>query len=107
MELEKCVDNFGWTWYMPKLDKDIIDQYGLGTWDLADWVFGTWRSMLGYAFYKINIEFTLLEKVLWRIENFLRLTMWIAYLSNLTIIGRVLNVFRNFVFDIARKVSGD
>ena len=72
--VERIVDDSGWSYVMPKLTSEDIEKYDMGTFDLADWTFGTPNAM--FIFYKPVEEFSIAEKIIWRIENTLRFMEW-------------------------------
>ncbi len=118
--LKKIVDDTGWKFYMPELYGDDIDRYNLGTWDLADWTFGT-----AYAMFPIYIskgddyQFSILEKIFWRLENIFRLLEWYIFLIELEykvkerklleylikIIRKPISLARHLIFKISWKLT--
>lgn len=73
-EDEIITDDSGWKFKMPKLTREIIKKYGFGTFDLADWTFGTPYAII--TMYKHVSEFNIVDKVVWKIENKLRYWEW-------------------------------
>jgi len=100
---EWIVDDSGWAFLMPRLTSDDVDRLGLGTMDLADFTFGTANAIL--FLYKPKEYFSLLERVLWRIENILRLLQWWFVLENHKVLGNFFALLRHIVFELAWKVS--
>ena len=80
--LERIIDDTGWKFYMPRIDYNDMDRYNIGTLDLADWTFGTWKSLLS-IWMDDKIEYSFLERVFWRLENILRLLYWYVFLIEL------------------------
>lgn len=83
---------------MPRLTTRDVGRYGLGTWDLADWTFGTPYAIAW--FYKHVSEFDVLDKVIWRVENLLRYWEWKLFLNNHRGLSKVVPLLRNVVFTI-------
>lgn len=103
MKYEWIVDDSGWKFIMPNIDDIDIEKYGLGTWDLADYTFGTSNAIV--TKFRSSSTFTRLEKLLWRLENVLRLLDWTLFLKNHKILSRFVRTLRSVVFNIAWKIS--
>jgi len=101
MEFEWIVDETGWCWMMPKIDYNVIEKYNLGTWDLADWTFGTslMLDIFGYA------ELNKCARFLWRIENLLRLIKWTLYFSGHSTLSEFFGKIRHLVFNLAWETT--
>ena len=101
MEYEVICDASGWCFKMPRLSNETIDKYGLGIWDLADFTFGTPYAM--WLFYKHVSEFDLFDKVIWRVENWLRRLEWTLFLNNHKTLSTIVGRIRDIVFNIGWK----
>ena len=82
---EKITDDVGWEFYMPILTYDDIEEFGLGTMDLAEFVFGT-PLCIGFipprvARCRHASCMRSIEKFIWRIENMLRMIEWYLILE--------------------------
>ena len=78
IEHEVIADDSGWTFKMPRLTHDMIDKLMLGTWDLADWTFGTCHGII--LFYRPVEDMSWFERLVWRVENWFRRKFWEAYI---------------------------
>ena len=78
LEYETITDDSGWEFKMPKLTQEMVVELRLGTWDLADYTFGTCHGIIWM--YKPASEIRGLERLLWRIENWLRRKEWEYFL---------------------------
>jgi len=95
---EVICDSSGWCFKMPRLDSEIIERYGFGTWDLADWTWGT-----AYAipyFYKHVSEFDVIDRAIWKLENFFRYWEWKLFLDNHRALSKIFSFIRGAIFKI-------
>jgi len=103
MEYEWIVDDSGWRFLMPRLSRDDVERLELGTFDLADFTFGTANAI--WFLYRPASEFSALEKVLWRVENALRLLEWSLILKGHRTLSELVGKVRRAVFNVAWWVS--
>jgi len=103
LEFEWIEDESGWVFLMPKLSKEDVWRLGLGTFDLADFTFGTANAIP--FLYKSIERFRAVEKVLWRVENWLRCLEWALFLRGHYILSEIVSKFRNIIFKVAWWVS--
>ena len=101
MDVEVIRDDSGWCFKMPRLTWDMIEKYGLGTWDLADWTWGTPYAIVW--FYKGIGEFDWFDRVVWRVENKLRFWEWWLFFNNHRVLCRIVGWIRRMVFWIGWK----
>lgn len=104
MKIERIVDDTGWSFRMPKIDGLIIEKYDLGTWDLADWTFGTPAAMF-MLWGNPKTQFSKLTKLIWKFENKLRLKFWLHYFHGHHIRAAIYDCIRQIVFDIGWKLA--
>jgi len=106
MRIERIVDDTGWSFMMPKIDYKIIKKYDLGTWDLADWTFGTPAALFQVWFWDLSHEqFSRLTTILWRLENKLRLKFWLHFFHGHHIRAAIYNCIRQIIFKIGWKLA--
>ena len=98
MKYEWVVDDFGWKWLMPKLSHADVEKHDLGTWDLADWTFGTTLPLEVLFLVPIDYRMSLAVKIVWKVENALRMLYWTLYFKNRGVLAEVVRVFRELVF---------
>ena len=80
MKTEVITDYDGWSFKMPKLTTEMVCELMLGTFDLADFTFGTARGV-GFIPSSQDIPMHWLERILWRIENVFRFIEWWLWLQ--------------------------
>ena len=106
MKYEICCDEDDWCWKMPSVSNEY--RYELGTWDYADWTFGTSAPLLALWSTKPCFShkyFNPLTKVMWKLENLLRRYQWVFFFKNKRILYWITHKLRDIVFDIAWKLS--
>ena len=100
---EICVSRVdpGYTWRMPVIPDDVE----LGTWDLADWVFGTIYDM--WAVWLGPLPPSRPERLLWRVENWLRYHEWKLFFTRGegSLVYRVVVKLRRAYFLLLLKIA--
>ena len=104
MELEVIVDDSGWRFVMPKIDGFIIEKFDLGTWDLADWTFGTPAAMF-MLWGNPKTQFSNLTKLVWKLENKLRLKYWLNVFHQKRLRAAFYGCIRKFIFKIGWQLA--
>ena len=117
--VEVVVDEVtGWKFRMPRLTKEDIERYGFGTWDLADWTFGTCipLDMAIELTEPEDYELNKIDVLLWRIENLLRYYEWLFWLEAedhkgswrywpLRALHKLFSFMRGIVFKLASRYT--
>jgi len=105
LRFEKECDDDGWCWEMPKIPEERLRE--LGTWDLADWTWGTcapimalWADPCFSSRY-----FNPLTKAVWRLENWLRKWVWVLYFEDRKVLHWIVSKIRNAVFRLGWKLA--
>jgi hypothetical protein len=105
--VEICQDRTGWSWKMPKIEWEDVERYGLGTFDLADWAWGTraeheeifWMNE-GYLYVPT------IAKPFWRLENWLRFLEWSLFFAERRKLHWIVSKLRLMAFKLAWSVHG-
>ncbi|MGQ4915650.1 MAG: hypothetical protein ACP6IU_13050 [Candidatus Asgardarchaeia archaeon] len=106
MKYEWCKDLWtGYRFLMPKLNWELIEEFGLGTLDLADFTYLSTLTMFEGLSFEIPRRWPLLLDFLWRIENVLRLLSWTLLFKRHETLSMVIDKVRNFVFKVVDDLT--
>ena len=107
IEIETVCDEDGWCWRMPKLSPEDVKRLGLGTWDLADWTWGT--AAIPISLFTLcsfsHRHFNPFTKLAWKVENRLRCLFWKLVLDGHERVARLVSVFRGIAFHVAWRLA--
>ena len=105
LKFEKICDDDEWCWEMPEIPQERLRE--LGTWDLADWTFGTCASIMAlWADPCFSSKyFSPITKAVWRLENKLRKWEWVMYFTDHKVLHWLLSKIRNAIFKLAWKLA--